>query len=86
MGKLASNAYAFMDMLPEMSRMQAVFSRVAVGHGIPFPGYRVYSPALDWVRSVSTRWAQAANATQARANRMAATVTETLEGHRGVQL
>ena len=39
-------AYVFIDLLPEMQRMQERFSTAAAGRQFPFPHYRVYSAAL----------------------------------------
>lgn len=41
-----SIAYVFVELLPEMSRMQALFSTAAAGRPLPFPDYRVYTAAL----------------------------------------
>jgi hypothetical protein len=41
-----SVAYVFLRALPEMSEAQDVFTRVTVGHGLPFPEHRVYTAAL----------------------------------------
>ena len=41
-----SIAYVFMDLLPQMSRMQELFSTAAVDRDLPFPAFRVYSSAL----------------------------------------
>jgi hypothetical protein len=39
-------AYVFVDLLPEMQRMQETFSAAAAGRAFPFPHYRVYTSAL----------------------------------------
>jgi len=39
-------AYVFVDLLPEMQRMQERFSTAAAGRAFPFPHYRVYTAAL----------------------------------------
>lgn len=39
-------AYVFVDLLPEMQRMQEAFNTAAVGRAFPFPHYRVYTSAL----------------------------------------
>ena len=39
-------AYVFVDLLPEMQRMQGIFSEASAGRPFPFPHYRVYSSAL----------------------------------------
>ena len=39
-------AYVFVDLLPEMQRMQERFSLGAVNRGLPFPEYRVHASAL----------------------------------------
>jgi len=39
-------AYVFVDLLPEMQRMQEIFSTAATGRAFPFPHYRVYTAAL----------------------------------------
>jgi hypothetical protein len=39
-------AYVFVDLLPEMQRMQEIFSAAAVNSGLPFPHYRVHAAAL----------------------------------------
>jgi len=39
-------AYVFVDLLPEMQRMQEIFSLGAVNRGLPFPEYRVHGSAL----------------------------------------
>jgi hypothetical protein len=39
-------AYVFVDLLPEMQRMQETFSTAAAGRAFPFPHYRVYTAAL----------------------------------------
>jgi hypothetical protein len=39
-------AYVFVDLLPEMQRMQGIFSDASAGQPFPFPHYRVYSSAL----------------------------------------
>jgi hypothetical protein len=41
-----SVAYVFVDFLPEMARMQAVFADASSGYPFPFPNYRVYTSAL----------------------------------------
>ena len=41
-----SVAYVFVDILPEMARMQAVFASASFGYPFPFPNYRVYTSAL----------------------------------------
>jgi len=39
-------AYVFVDLLPQMNRMQEIFSAASSGLSIPFPEYRVYTSAL----------------------------------------
>ena len=39
-------AYVFVDLLPEMQRMQERFLAASTGRAFPFPAYRVYSSAL----------------------------------------
>jgi hypothetical protein len=39
-------AYVFIDLLPEMQRMQERFSTAAAGRAFPFHQYRVYTSAL----------------------------------------
>ena len=39
-------AYVFVDLLPQMSRMQELFSTASAGSPLPFPHYRVYTSAL----------------------------------------
>jgi hypothetical protein len=41
-----SVAYVFVDILPQMARMQKVFVNASLGRSFPFPGYRVYTSAL----------------------------------------
>jgi hypothetical protein len=38
--------YVFIDLLPEMARLQESFTAAAEGLGHPFPQYRVYSSAM----------------------------------------
>ena len=39
-------AYVFVDLLPQMSRMQETFSAASSGLSLPIPEYRVYTSAL----------------------------------------
>ena len=39
-------AYVFVDLLPQMNRMQEIFSAASSGLSLPFPEYRVYTSAL----------------------------------------
>jgi zinc transporter ZupT len=39
-------AYVFVDLLPQMNRMQEAFTAAAEGKGLPLPEFRVYAAAL----------------------------------------
>jgi hypothetical protein len=41
-----SIAYVFVDIMPEMARMQAIFANASFGYQLPFPNHRVYTSAL----------------------------------------
>jgi len=36
----------FIDLLPQMNRMQDMFTTAAAGHALPFPEFRVYTSAM----------------------------------------
>jgi hypothetical protein len=46
LGAGIATAYVFVHLLPELSRVQAIFSQATADRGLPFPESRVYSSAL----------------------------------------
>jgi hypothetical protein len=46
LGAGIATAYVFVHLLPELSRVQEIFTRATAEKGLPFPGSRVYTSAL----------------------------------------
>ena len=46
LGAGIATAYVFVHLLPELSRMQEVFTKATAGKGLPFPESRVFTSAL----------------------------------------
>jgi hypothetical protein len=46
LGAGIATAYVFVHLLPELSRVQEIFTKAAADRGLPFPAGRVYTSAL----------------------------------------
>jgi hypothetical protein len=46
LGAGIATAYVFVHLLPELSRVQEIFTKSTADRGLPFPGSRVYTSAL----------------------------------------
>jgi hypothetical protein len=46
LGAGIATAYVFVHLLPELSRVQEIFTKATAEKGLPFPGSRVYTSAL----------------------------------------